>query len=188
MLSSTSPTSATPAAVVFAQPDDDRVFVAALAELRGLACRPTLVWIVLATLVTDMPSIAALGRSTRTASSGRPSSRPTRTSRDTRRAVHHALARPARPAARSSRSWPRISSESGCRRCRRRSGGSCCWLPPAGLARTMTPGRAGQLRAAGAARSARRCASAGPWDEHDADLAAVASPPPPKPPPPPPPW
>ena len=105
----------------------------------------TFVWIVVATLLTDIPSIAAFGRSTRMAISGRPSSRPMftsaspgvfsmtpRTSCATRRA--------------SSRSWPRISTWS------RLEPPLLFWppplrnrmiwlLPPAGLARTATPGR-----------------------------------------------
>ena len=77
-LSITSSTSSTRLAVLLAQADDDRVLVAALPELRGRSCRRR-------SCAACWPRRSGAGRaappsarSTRTASSGRPSSRPMR--------------------------------------------------------------------------------------------------------------
>ena len=104
------------------------------------ACVPaTLVRIVLATPVTVRPSSAALSRSTRTASSGRPSSRCRRES--AMPGVESSIVlRSCAMLFEVSRSWPRISIDSRPSPPPPPMPRIMLFWPPDGRARTMTPG------------------------------------------------
>ena len=141
MLSSTSPTEATSSRS--SSRSRTTIGYSLPASRKNAAWVPaTLVRIVSATPVTVMPSIAALSRSTRTASSGRPSSRPSRES-----AIPGVVSRidfrSRASRADSSRSWPRTSTERRLPSPPPPPGMRICW-PPEARARMITPGQAGE--------------------------------------------
>ncbi len=143
---------------------------------KNAACvPPTLVRMLLATLLTDRPRSAAFGRSICRASSGRPSSRPTRALRTSRHAVHHGLGRDGEPlrlgeiVAADLERDAAVAAAAVSRRV-------ICWLPPDARVVMMAPGMmpasclfsaAGDLFA--------RAGALGLGHEADRDLRAVGA-------------
>ncbi len=142
---------------------------------------PTLVRMLLATLVTLNPSSAAFGRSICSASSGRPSSRLMRVLRTSATLSSSAFASIEMRLA-SARSSPRISSESRLSPPPRSR--AICWFPPVAWVVMITPGMtpASCLLSALAMSSLDRVRS----DFGTSLIVALARLPPPPPPPPPP--